>query len=70
MKNSMLFAASALLLLSCSKTNSLDGVKRDGEKTIFNATVEGIPSSGTKIYSDRDLKVCVPNTPRSFIKLK
>ncbi|MBR0314229.1 MAG: hypothetical protein IJK39_03785 [Bacteroidales bacterium] len=57
MKNIMLFAASALLLLSCSKTNSLDGVKRDGEKTIFHATVEGIPSSGTKIYSDRDLKV-------------
>ena len=57
MKNIMLFAASALLLLSCSKTTSLDGVKRDGEKTIFHATVEGIPSSGTKIYSDRDLKV-------------
>lgn len=55
MNKILLIAASALMLFACSKQDS--SINAQGEKTILHATLEGIPGSGTKVYSNDALKL-------------
>ncbi|MBQ3383126.1 MAG: hypothetical protein IJG54_07345 [Bacteroidales bacterium] len=57
MKKFLVLAASVLAFFACSKQDVVDVQKSDSEKAVFHATMEGIVSPGTKIYSDNKLNV-------------